>query len=263
MNTSMNTASMVPFAFGDNMVRLVRDDAGDPWFLAKDVCRVLELGNVSKALRGLDEDEKADISISDVSSNGVRQARSMLIITESGLYALVFRSRKQEAKAFSKWVRSEVLPTLRRTGRYAMPGMDSAGPEVLHHVKPAVRERLLSTAQRVINMNGGGTLEEVEALFLRYCQLISHGTAVPGAGEAHIDAAIEKEILRFAEECCQPDGNNRIQATRLYTAFARWWQKKHREPAPSMHLFGRVLPQLYRKTKCGGHTWYLNIRLAA
>ena len=120
-----------------------------------------------------------------------------------------------------------------------------------------------STAQRVINMNGGGTLEEVEALFLRYCQLISHGTAVAGAGEAHIDAAIEKEILRFAEECCQPDGSNRIQATRLYTAFARWWQKKHREPAPSMHLFGRVLPQLYRKTKCGGHTWYLNIRLAA
>ena len=263
MNTSMNTASMVPFAFGDNMVRLVRDDAGDPWFLAKDVCRVLELGNVSEALRGLDEDEKADISISDVSSNGVRQARSMLIITESGLYALVFRSRKQEAKAFSKWVRSEVLPTLRRTGRYAMPGMDSAGPEVLHHVKPAVRERLLSTAQRVINMNGGGTLEEVEALFLRYCQLISHGTAVAGAGEAHIDAAIEKEILRFAEECCQPDGNNRIQATRLYTAFARWWQKKHREPAPSMQLFGRVLPQLYRKPQCGGHTGYRNIRLAA
>ena len=262
MNTSMNTASMVPFAFGDNMVRLVRDERGDPWFLAKDVCRVLELGNPTEALRNLDEDEK--ITLSNPEGNpraGVPHSYNM--ISESGLYALVFRSRKQEAKAFSKWVRSEVLPTLRRTGRYAMPGMDSAGPEVLHHVKPAVRERLLSTAQRVINMNGGGTLEEVEALFLRYCQLISHGTAVPGAGEAHIDAAIEKEILRFAEECCQPDGNNRIQATRLYTAFARWWQKKHREPAPSMHLFGRVLPQLYRKTKCGGHTWYLNIRLAA
>lgn len=84
-----------------------------PAFVAKDVCAVLGLSNVSQACESLDEDEKL-IYVLDISG----QNRDTLCITESGLYSLIFRSRKKQAKVFRKWVTSEVLPSIRKTGEY-------------------------------------------------------------------------------------------------------------------------------------------------
>lgn len=102
----------------DHNIRTIIREDGSVWFVAKDVCDVLELVNSRKAVSDLDGDEKADVTISDTSSNGTVQRRSMKIISESGLYALIFKSRKPEAKKFRKWVTSEVLPQIRRTGAY-------------------------------------------------------------------------------------------------------------------------------------------------
>lgn len=88
---------------------------GEPWFVAKDVCDALGLNNTTEALRNLDEDEKSNISNSELAQNG---GRSPLIISEPGLYKLIMRSRKPEAKAFQRWVTHEVLPALRRDGAY-------------------------------------------------------------------------------------------------------------------------------------------------
>lgn len=105
------------FAFrGHNIRTLLRN--GEPWFVAKDVCEVLELGNVTRALDGLEEDEKMTLTNSKSHSGQRGGAQFLNIVNESGLYALIFKSRKPEAKAFRRWVTSEVLPTLRRTGRY-------------------------------------------------------------------------------------------------------------------------------------------------
>ena len=82
-------------------------------FVAKDVCDVLGLGNTTEALRGLDDDEKLT---SEVLRSG--QKRELNLITESGMYALIFRSYKPEAKKFRKWVTSVVLPSIRKTGKY-------------------------------------------------------------------------------------------------------------------------------------------------
>lgn len=90
------------------------------WFVAKDVCDILELGNITEALRELDEDEKGFFRISEGTSPKGGNP-NMIIITEPGLYALVFKSRKPEAKAFSRWVRHEVLPQIRKTGSYSLP----------------------------------------------------------------------------------------------------------------------------------------------
>jgi prophage antirepressor-like protein len=87
-----------------------------PLFVAGDVCSVLELGNVSMACAGLDEDEKG---ITIVDTLGGKQ--DLLCITESGLYSLVLRSRKVQAKAFKKWITSEVMPSIRKTGGYQAP----------------------------------------------------------------------------------------------------------------------------------------------
>ena len=85
----------------------------EPWFVAKDVCDALTLENSRKATASLDDDEKGVSPI--VTPSGTQQ---MTIVNESGLYNLIFQSRKPEAKAFRKWVTSEVLPTIRKTGRY-------------------------------------------------------------------------------------------------------------------------------------------------
>lgn len=100
-------------------VRIIDQD-GEPWFVAKDVCDTLELDNVTEALRGLDEDEKAEFSIAEISSNGVEQGRKRIIINEHGLYSLIFRSRKPEAKAFKRWITHEVIPSIRKTGGYSL-----------------------------------------------------------------------------------------------------------------------------------------------
>ena len=87
----------------------------EPWFVAKDVCDALTLENSRKATASLDDDEKGVSPI--VTPSGTQQ---MTIVNESGLYNLIFQSRKPEAKAFRKWVTSEVLPAIRRTGRYEL-----------------------------------------------------------------------------------------------------------------------------------------------
>lgn len=98
-------------------VRTIFKD-GEPWFVAADVCKALKIGNSSMAMSRLDDDEKADISLTDISSNGVAQRRDFSIINEPGLYSLVLSSRKPEAKVFKRWITHEVIPTIRKTGGY-------------------------------------------------------------------------------------------------------------------------------------------------
>jgi hypothetical protein len=120
------------FDFNSMPVR-VMDRDGQPWFVAADVCRVLELSNPSMACEGLDEDEKMTLSNTEGHSGQRGGARQIGIISESGLYALIFKSRKAEARKFRRWVTSEVLPAIRRTGGYALPmgGGEVMGPEIV------------------------------------------------------------------------------------------------------------------------------------
>ena len=89
---------------------------GDVWFIARDVCRALEIANSRDAIARLDEDEKNTVVLTD----GNRGNPNMAIINESGLYSLVLSSRKPEAKAFKRWITHEVLPSIRKHGMYAV-----------------------------------------------------------------------------------------------------------------------------------------------
>lgn len=103
------------FDFRGASLRTLTDEAGEPWFVAKDVCDILEISNPSDALQSLDDDEKTNLGNSYVWSE---PGRRPLIISEPGLYRLVMRSRKPEAKEFQRWVTHEVLPQIRKTGGY-------------------------------------------------------------------------------------------------------------------------------------------------
>jgi anti-repressor protein len=106
------------FSFENKQVRIVMKD-GNPWWVAKDVCDVLGIANPSDAIKPLDDDEKNTLGISE----GIRGRGNpnMAVINESGVYALIMRSNKPEAKKFRKWITSEVLPAIRKSGFYATP----------------------------------------------------------------------------------------------------------------------------------------------
>jgi prophage antirepressor-like protein len=102
------------FYFNNSPIRIIIQENGEPLFVAIDVCQVLGLSNVGQAMTRLDDDEKNIIIINDGNKGNPNQS----VINESGLYSLILTSRKSEAKTFKKWVTSEVLPQIRKTGSY-------------------------------------------------------------------------------------------------------------------------------------------------
>lgn len=112
---SQSTPSV--FTFGTNTVRVVMRD-GEPWFVASDICAALGYKNASKAVADhLDADERYNESL--------ERGGFLVLISESGMYTLVLRSHKPEARKFAKWVTGEVLPTIRKTGGYGKPAADA------------------------------------------------------------------------------------------------------------------------------------------
>jgi len=104
--------TITPFNFSGAQVRAITKD-GEPWFVASDVCSVLEIKSHRDAVSTLDDDERESLIVDTLGG-----PQSSVCVNESGLYSLVLRSRKPQAKAFKKWVTSEVLPAIRKTGGY-------------------------------------------------------------------------------------------------------------------------------------------------
>lgn len=104
-----------PFDFKGNQFRTLTNDQGEPWFSGQDVCNILDTGT-NHLREYLDEDEITNIRTTDIGQNG---GKAPVFISEPGLYKLIMRSRKPEAKEFQRWVTHEVLPTIRKHGAYA------------------------------------------------------------------------------------------------------------------------------------------------
>ena len=143
MNSTTLTPSVFKFEESTPIRSLIKD--GEPWFVAKDICDVLGLSNITEALRNLEDDERGSEFLN---TSGGRQ--KVVIISESGLYALVIRSNKPNARKFRKWITAEVLPAIRRTGRYAAP----VQPELPLPDRAALPERSRSGIVPRMEYNG-------------------------------------------------------------------------------------------------------------
>jgi len=107
--------SVIPFQYESNEIRVIRDEQGEPWWVAKDVCDVLGLSNHNVSVKALDDDERWVSKVYPPERpNGV----NIITVNEPGLYTLIIRSNKPEAKAFKRWITHEVLPQIRKTGVY-------------------------------------------------------------------------------------------------------------------------------------------------
>lgn len=126
------------FDYDDQQVRVQVDATGEPWWVARDVCNVLDISNHSDAAGRLKADEKG---VGKTETPGGVQ--KMLLVNEKGLYRLIFRSNKPEAEAFQDWVFGEVLPQIRRTGQY-VAATETADPTPLTDAEAArLAERII------------------------------------------------------------------------------------------------------------------------
>jgi prophage antirepressor-like protein len=254
----MSLNSIIPFAFEESLVRVRVDENGDPWFVAKDVCRVLELGNPSEAVRHLDDDEKADLRITEVSSNGVEQARNMNIVSESGLYTMIFRSRKPEAKRFRKWVTAEVLPSIRKTGRYVAPRAEAEPalppslmplPQEALALRPSMRERLWSDAMQAARLDNAGT-DVATAWFAELCRMMTAGRR----------SGVWSLMRAFMDDCLEPDKGCNSPAHKIYAAFLRWWPDHSELPPPGRKSLGEALQERFVRLRSNG-SFYKDCRM--
>lgn len=133
-------AEIQTFNYNNTPVRVLTDENGEPWFVAKDVAKILGYRDAANMTRRLEEDEKGTRS---VSTHGGEQ--QMAVITEPGLYSAILGSRIPEAREFKRWVTHEVLPQIRRTGGY-IPTSESDTDE-------AIMAKALLIAQKTIERN--------------------------------------------------------------------------------------------------------------
>lgn len=154
----------------------------EPWFVAKDVCSALDLKNSRQVIAELEDDEKQIFSNSNVHSTDIKiPNRGLQCVSESGLYLLIFKSRKPEAKTFCKWVTKIVLPAIRKTGSY---GTKPTVPQVFFYLVDGMEQRKIHVRKAAIIaskliINCDCVLSE-EGLTKEECLEIFEGLAMRG-----------------------------------------------------------------------------------
>lgn len=154
---------------------------GEPWFVAKDICDVLGLVKYRDAIASLDNDDKQGCPLL-LDTLGGKQ--TMTVISESGMYALIFQSRKPEAKAFKKWVTSEVLPAIRKYGYYITPGDQTSRKE-----RNAIERAFYKELRKFV------TKEDVYKIARKCCITLDRVQDIL-SGESR-----DNEIMRLLQDC--------------------------------------------------------------
>lgn len=165
---------------------LMRD--GEPWFVAADVCKALELGDVGKATGRLDTDELTRIKIVSGGQN-----REMIAVNEPGLYSLVLGSRKPEARAFKRWVTHEVIPAIRKTGGYIAGEAEMTDDELLSRALLVMQEKLRQREERL----GKAEMENARLT-------VENQTMAPKAD--YFDALVDRNLLTNFRETAKQLG---------------------------------------------------------
>lgn len=147
------STAITPFNFNNNDVRVILRD-GEPWFVATDVAESLGYKSPKDAASYLDDDEKGSAIARTPGGD-----QKLTVINESGLYALVLRSRKPEARKFAKWVTSEVLPSIRKTGQYTAAPYTVQPTDTLNEAQQtALRAMLESNVKRLPEAKRGAAM---------------------------------------------------------------------------------------------------------
>nr|UWG88153.1 MAG: antirepressor protein KilAC domain [Bacteriophage sp.] len=216
-------AEIQTFNFNALTLRTMTDENGDPWFVAKDVCDILEISNNRDAISQLDRDEKNTVVISD----GIPGNPNKTIISEPGLYKLIMRSRKPEAREFQRWVTHEVLPSIRKHGIYAT---ETTIDQIL--ADPDFGIRLLTDLkeERAKRIEAENQVKELEPK----AKALDDFTNVP-------DALLIREAAKLLSNAGTPIGEKELrewlsQHGWMYKHAGTWWAASARVKAGHLVL---------------------------
>jgi len=237
-------SELLPFDFDGNAVRVVlREDA--PWFVAKDVCNVLDISDHHQAVERLDDDERGRYSIPTI--KGLREAK---VVSESGLYALIFTSRKPEARRFRRWVTGEVLPSIRRTGGYGRPPLAAA----VGGLPSGLRAKAMHAAVQAVRLTGG-TEADIERLFVTYCGWLS--MEKPRLPAPDWTGQLERWISRHLDRT----NTASTKSMRLYEHFKGFLREQGwDQPMPSVRVWGEHMNARFRRIKSDRMRYYVSLR---
>ena len=185
MSTEPERISLATFQFGEQTIRVAGTKEA-PIFCAADVCAALELGNPTMAVANHPEDEKGLSSFETLGG-----AQKLVSVTEPGLYRLIFRSYKPKAEEFRRWVFREVLPALRHTGNYAMPGRGGEAMDLEGRVTTFIRvtEALVKLGAKPVVAGNAA---------LRWLPVITAGQLLPGCEDKEREE-MERLFARIVE----------------------------------------------------------------
>ena len=244
---------IMPFMFGENVVRVITDGNGEPWFVAKDVAKAL--GYQWSGIRNIQHVPGEWRGVESVSTPSA--AQQMLTLSEQGLYFFVARSDKPAALPFQKWLAGEVLPALRKTGRYEVSGRQpvleppaSFPPEALR-LRPAMRQKLWRDALNTARLDDGGTPAALR-WFSYLCNLVAATPPAP--------APARDRVRAFFWQCCEYADGCRVSGGALYEAFRRWCEESGQGDVPSMKVFGSLMQEFAQRCRSNG-SFYDGVRL--
>lgn len=178
------------FKYENNDVRTVEMN-GEPWFVLKDVCGALGLSNHKVTAQRLDRDEVSQTYLTD----SIGRKQETTVINESGLYSVILRSDKPEAKPFRKWVTSEVLPSIRKNGGY-ISGQEQLSPEELMAKALLVANKTLAERDaRISELTVQNTIMSPKAEY--FDELVDRNTLTNFRETAKELGISEKAFIRF------------------------------------------------------------------
>lgn len=233
-------------------LRVIQDEDGEPWFVAKDVCDAL--GIRTDTIRSiLDEDEVDEIS--NPNSIGVTHGRAPLIVSEAGLYSLVLKSRKPEARAFKRWVTHDVLPKIRRTGGY-VPTTPADDEKTILAKAVLIGQRTMEEQKAVIARQGHQIdVMEPKAGFYDSCM----------AGERWMSVTEAARLLRqYDRTMTRKKVDAILMDTRVMTrdrqasavGIERGYLRNYQPPARFDQQSGQMVrPKAYAKVTSKGLDW--------
>jgi len=268
--------NVIPFMYEANEVRTILDEEGNPWFVARDVCNILSLEDTGRALEKLDDDEKLTRKVF-----GSGQERDVWSISESGLYTLIIRSNKPEAKPFRRWVTHEVLPSIRKTGFYEAREQESDVLSKHQLAEVAYRVKQIMIMTRAFGYKGArgkliandvirdaigvdplsllGVKDEVLAEY-ESTHRADEDDRLPVLMSPNVRLD-KKTLADFVEACCTVQEELIESAMKLYQRFDSWYAATRGiQTAPSQKAFGLLMSAHFQKFK-GGTYFYKGIRL--
>lgn len=187
------------FNYNNNQVRTVIRD-GNPWFIVKDVCEILDIKNHNDVLSRMSISQKG---VATTDTLGGRQ--EVAIVNEPGLYKLIFTSRKEEAEIFQEWVYSEVLPSIRKTGQYGS-SLDNEIQQIINSTVDHKSKRKLITS--IVNEYKQNQLNQIVI------------PLIPKPEHIH----------EFIDECCDIDQDSITEQSELYRVYVCWCIAKNEDP---------------------------------